>query len=133
MENVESQPSGRVAIAFVGALRLVGRVARVMSRDVMDPCYEMSIQVAPNGQGGLAIAHGAMPIAMLPSWTRVELPTGTSLQYVDELAATDRDVVLRAMAQGEQMAKAMRASQSGVLVAGPGALNGLASQRVGRR
>jgi len=100
-------------IAVAHGMRFVGK----LSRGILSPVYELQVQMGPDGKGGLVIGHTSLPICLLPSWKAVALPNGALIQNVDELSRSDRDVVFRAIASGEQMAGGLRTSQSGIVQA----------------
>jgi len=112
-EAVERTRGDGWVIAIVHGMRLVGQLAR----GVLEPCYELQVQMGPDGQGNMAIAHSSLPMCLLPSWKRVALANGALVQNVDELSRADRETIFRAIKAGEQVAGRLRSAQSGIVPA----------------
>jgi hypothetical protein len=103
-------------IAVAHGMRFVGR----LQGTTLDPAYELQVQMGPNGQGGVAIAHSAIPMCLLPSWKVVTLPVGALVQPLQALSKADRDILFNAAKQAEEIARSIRSAQSGIVPVAPG-------------
>lgn len=98
-----------------------GQVLGTMAREggALSPVYELKPAMSERGIGHLVV----------PMWLvgvdSISIPSGAIVHPCEELSRSQRVHLHRAVQQGEQMSAAMRAQESGVVLAPESALRGL--------
>lgn len=101
-------------ILITNGRTFVGRGIGDGPDSVLSPVYDLGMGQGPDGQ----LVHVAAPVLGLPSLESIPVPEGSILIAVTDLSREDQTSVARAFEMGEKMRAAIRAKQSGILVAG---------------
>lgn len=108
-------------IAIASGTTLIGQPVkgdvRYVGREVLSPVYELKCSLV-QGREGTGIVHAAFPVCLLGSVRAVDVPAGAIVIPVDELSKTERRSLAAGVQNAEGMVAAMRAAESGVVLAG---------------
>lgn len=104
-------------IALLGARTLIGkpRGDNELVQE-LDPVFELQIAQTPKG-----MMHVAAPVMMLASVQNLIIDMLTPMIHIDTLNAMERKSLEQAVRIADEMRNNLRASQIGLVMAGPGA------------
>jgi hypothetical protein len=118
--ETDTGPLAGWAIVQASGLTLIGRLPLANGPVDLSPVYELRPMLDP--QRG--IAHMVLPVWLL-GVDSISIPSGAIVHPCEELSRSQRVHLHRAVQQGEQVSAAMRAQESGVVLAPESALRGL--------
>lgn len=100
-------------IILLGPTTLLGNPVH----GALSPVYTLEAGQVQGPRGQVGIAHRCTPVAYLASIRSVTIPDGATFIMVDSLSAADRATLAGAVEQCEHVIGAIRAAQSGIVVA----------------
>lgn len=119
--GVDDRPLGGWVIACVGVLVLIGQPdfesdVRLVLRNPL----ELRPHMMADQRGSVQIGHVCNPCLLLASLDRVTLPPDTLTIPLESLSLHERRQLAAAVRQGDEMIKAIRLAQSGIVPGPPG-------------
>ena len=119
-DGKDTGPLAGWAIVQSNGMTLIGRLPLANGPVDLSPVYELRPMLDP--QRG--IAHMVLPVWLL-GVDSISIPSGAIVHPCEELSRSQRVHLHRAVQHGEQVSAAMRAQESGVVLAPESALRGL--------
>lgn len=87
----------------------------------LSPVYELTCAVGPGPRGEIMVARQVTPLLTFSSVSKVSVPVLSSVFVsCSELSKKEQLALVQGIAQAEQLIRAMRADESGIVLAGPG-------------
>ena len=115
----DTGPLAGWAIVQSNGMTLIGRLPLANGPVDLSPVYELKPAMSERGIGHLVVPMWLVGVDL------ISIPSGAIVHPCEELSRSQRVHLHRAVQQGEQVSAAMRAQESGVVLAPESALRGL--------